>query len=562
MKRFCLEIIISLFLILNFTSCNNDIDIFNLSDEVKLDQALVIPIGATNATTVDILKRLRNSQDWIVDSLSDEIYFEKFDTVIYKYKDIDLAQKIFPLPIEYPLNTDLIPKILTANSSGVVNQNSSLNTSVNNDIANERLDSIYVNSMTLSCNLSMQNVPFPASAIKVKIIIPRQYLKFANSTNDTITFSPISYNVDNDVVLTNVKLSFPNAISNIPIKTEIYYNTGGNSYILFPNSKIFATFSIKNLEYKVAYGYFNPGNYKNPTETNSLDYFSHLPEGYLRFANPQVFMKSYTNIGSHLLFRFDYVRAYLTTDPNYTPIYASFDGNRSFTQSLSKPNKPGDYKETQMKTFDKDFGHTNLLFDNVKRPNIFEYQFTSMLDDGKIKTDPTPDYLVPNSQINLFIYSKLALYFNEGSFYETIDTIEINDQIDATLNNDLKIDTCYIVLNVTNAFPCQAIAKLQMYDQNNKPILTDLVKDYTILSGSVDENGTVIKGKEKNQIIKILVKQPYLEELKTLKYIISNIKITGENGTQGKKKIHLTQNDNIDVKIGLYVKFNSVIKLK
>lgn len=562
MKRFCIEIFISLFFILNFTSCTNDIDIFNISNEVKLDQALVIPVGGTEINMLDIVNRLNQNQYLVVDSTSNEIFFEKFDTLTYRYRDLNLSSKINSSSVIYPLNTDIIPKTVSANISGRVIQTGVFGTGINNNILSERLDSIYLNSMAINCRISPHNVTIPASSIIVKVIIPSQYLKYRTpTTNDTIIFTPTSYYVDNEIVLNNITLAFPTGATYIPFKTEIYYQTGANSYILFPNAEIVADFSVRNSNYSVAYGYFDPGNYMNPTETNTIDYYSFLPEGYLRFANPMVDITTHTNIGTYLLFRFDYVRAYLSSDPAFVPIYASFDGNRSFTQNLEKPKIPGNFQTTKLRTFDKDFGKTNLLFDSVRRPNVFEYQFTSMLDNAKISADVTPNFLVPNSHINLFVKSKMLLYFNEKTFYEANDTSQMSEQIDATLDGTLKIDSCFIVLKVTNGFPGQAVAKVRIFDAQHKAMLENIAKEYKIESAKVDENGTVLKNGETNQVIKILINQENLEELKNIGYFITNIKLTAKDGASSGNKIHITQDNYLKANVGLYLKFNSVAKM-
>ncbi|MFV0471556.1 MAG: hypothetical protein ACK5L7_05925 [Paludibacteraceae bacterium] len=560
MKKLCFASTILFLLFLYFVSCTNDVDIFNLSDEIKVDQPLVIPIGKSYATSVDILKRFKHSDMLVIDSTSNELYFEKYDTIVYRYRNLNLESKIYPLSVEYPLNTGLLPKIAPANSSGIVSGNSSFSSGINDNASDDRIDSLHCQSLTLSCNLSLLNISIPISKIKVKII-PNAHFKFGDSDNDTITLTPTAYDMNEDIVLDNAKLYFPNGSSSISLNTEIYYSTGGSDYILYPNAKIIATYTIKKIDYRVAFGYFNPENYSNPTETNTLDYFGFLPPGYLRFANPQLSITASNNIGTHLIFRFDYVRAYLSYDLDFLPIYASFDGQQSFSQPVRKPAPPGSISLTTMRTIDKNFGHTYLLFDSLQRPDVFEYQFTSLLDKDRINEDKTPNFLIPDSKINLYLHSKLSLYFNEGSFYESNDTSITTSQIDATFKNKLRIDTCQIVLKVKNAFPCQIATKVQMLDSLNRPVLNSLAREHTVLSASVDEDGTVVEGRETNQVIKILVEQEHLDELKSVRKFITNVKITGKDGTDSNKKIHLTQDNFVDVKVGLYVKFNTIVTI-
>lgn len=558
-NHYSVYLLIVVLFAVNFTSCYNDIDLFKLSDEVKFDQVLVIPIGGSSANTIDVLTRLKENQYLTRDTLSNELYFERYDTIVYKYRDLNLGQNISPLSEDFIFNSTSLPVVLPPNTQGSLTKNSQFVTDLNSNVLTDRLDSIYINSMTLGCNITSQDFPVSASNVKIKIIFPYEYVNISNSNSNSVEFSPLAYNQENEVIIHDVKLFFPNFARTIPVQVEISYNTGNVPVIMNTDSKCTVTFTMKDIDYEVAFGYFDPSAYSDPTETLNLNFFGYLPNGYLRFANPQLFMKASHNIGTHLRFTFDYVRAYLSTDPNFAPIYASFDGSRSFAQTLNKPQSPGNFSNTTMKTFDKDFGNTYLLFDSVRMPDVFEYQFTSSLDTDKIKNDPSPNFLVPNSHINLFLHSKIMLYFNEGSFYEHSDTTELENQLDAELSSDIEIDTCFIVLNVVNAFPCQAIVKLQMLDSMKHIINNNMIKEYTVQSANVDENGTVIKGGENKQIIKIAINQSYLDDLKRTKYFVINLKIAGENENE---KIHLTQDNYIDAQAGLYIKFKSNVHLR
>lgn len=561
MKKYFIKSLALLMLMLAFTSCYNDIDVFNVSDEVKLGQAFIIPIGASEATAKDILSKLGTNEYLILDSTSSEIFFEKFDTVNYAYKSFNILNNIDPVSEDFVFQTSVLPVTIPPNATGSLSKNTQFSTTLNSDVTKERLDSVVLNSVTFSCKLSDLNFPIAASNVKVKVTFPTQNVKLAHSSTNSVTFSPVAYNVDNNIVLHDVTLYFPSATTDIPLQVEVSYTNGNTPVMFLLGARCIAEFSFKAADYKIAYGYFEPSQYINQTEKKQLDYFGFMPEGNLRFANPQLFIKVKHNVGTHLKFIFDYVRAYFSADPINTSVYASFDGSSSFSQTLDKPATVGDFATTQLRAFDKDFGQTHLLFENPKQHDVFEYQFSSGLDNSKINADPKPGYLIPNSEINIFMHSQIALYFNEGTFYEQNDTTQLNGEINAQLDGDIKIDTCYVVLNVTNGFPCQASVSLTLFDDFGAKIPSSLEKTYAVKAAKVDGDGTVINGGENKQIIKIALNQANMEELKEAKFLVTNLKITGEDGELSDKKIHITQTNFIKAQVGLYLKLNSTLHL-
>ena len=561
MKKYFFKSLVSLCLVLGFTSCYNDIDLFNISDEVKLGQALIIPIGSSEATAKDILSKLGTNQYLILDSTSNEIMFEKFDTINYAYKNFDILHNISPLSEDFVFQTSALPVTIPANATGTLSKNTQFSTTINTDVTKERLDSIVLNSVTFTCKLSELNFPIAASNVKVKVTFPTQNVKLFNSPGNSVTFSPTAYNIDNNITLNNVTLFFPSSTTDIPLQVEVTYTNGSTPVMFLLGARCITEFSFKTADYKIAYGYFEPSQYINQAEKKQLDYFGYMPNGNLRFANPQLFIKVKHNVGTHLKFVFDYVRAYLSTDPINTSVYASFDGSSSFSQTLDKPASVGAFATTQLRAFDKDFGQTHLLFENPQQHDVFEYQLSSGLDNAKINADHTPNYLIPNSEINIYMHSQIALYFNEGTFYEQNDTTELNGEIDAQLDGDIKIDTCYLVLNFTNGFPCQASVSLTLYDDYGARIPSTLEKTYAVKSAHVDADGTVQSGGENKQIIKIAVNQANIEELKQAKFLVTKLKVTGEDGELSDKKIHITQDNFIKAQVGLYIKLNSTVHL-
>ena len=86
-------LILSTVLVL-FNSCLSDVDLLNISNDIKIDQSLVIPVGEAKVTINDIFKRFGVPSG--IDTLSNDIYYQNISSIEYAFKPVNLADSIKP----------------------------------------------------------------------------------------------------------------------------------------------------------------------------------------------------------------------------------------------------------------------------------------------------------------------------------------------------------------------------------------------------------------------------------------------------------------------------------
>ncbi|MEI8273763.1 MAG: hypothetical protein WCG08_14200 [Paludibacter sp.] len=77
-----------------FNSCISDVDLLHISNEIKIDQSLVLPIGEAKLTINDIFMRFGMPSG--IDTLSNEIYYQNTSSTEYTFKPVNLTDSIKP----------------------------------------------------------------------------------------------------------------------------------------------------------------------------------------------------------------------------------------------------------------------------------------------------------------------------------------------------------------------------------------------------------------------------------------------------------------------------------
>jgi hypothetical protein len=310
-------------------------------------------------------------------------------------------------------------------------------------------------------------------------------------------------------------------------------------------------------EYSVAYGDFESTAIVSFVHQRKLELGKVFPNGFLKFSNPQLHIRVTSNIGTYLSFRVDYIKAIVSTDSTIAPVYAWFNAHttNSVTEQFdSKPASPSLWVSKDFRTFDKDWGETNWLFENVNRPDMIEYKFSAWINQALVQKDPTPAFITPDAKLKVNISYKIPFQLNKGSYYDYQDTIpNIFSQIAGVFDKYAadKISSATIVLNIKNGFPVQTQFTVQFLDSLGQKLLTDFEKNYTVQAGDVDANGIVQTGKETKQTITLLVTKAQLPELKKAKSIAYSVRFLGEDV---QSNIHFTKLNTFDLKVGLFVK--------
>ena len=214
------------------------------------------------------------------------------------------------------------------------------------------------------------------------------------------------------------------------------------------------------------------------------------------------------------------------------------------------------------KTFDKDWGETDKLFENIAKPDRVEYKFSASVNETLVHNDPTPSFITSDAKFKVKIDTRIPFYLSKGSYYEFHDTIPnvieaIASKIDSTFQN--AVNQTALVLNVKNGLPVNASLSLKFIDSSGNEVVSDLKKTYSVLSGKVDSQGVVQPGNETNQILIVSVTKAQLTQLKKANSLVYTVRIDGKSVSSN---IHFTQWNTFDLQVGLFVKADLNVKAK
>lgn len=547
-----------IFLSVVFASCEADIDIKSISDEIALQPSLVVPVASANVSLGQFLAAHYHSENLDLSDNNEISYIHKdsaeFRLPALNFMDyaLPLSKNIYPSPggvINIPANT-AIPTISSPDSV-ILGINSTQNS--------DRIDSIKVTSLAMSVTIDvtpdMESID-PAD-LKLFLVLPADRVRMTGGVSNIIEVLPVAYGMPINVLIPGFMLNTAGGANDIPVQLSVDAKSGSVPLTLSPNSAVTFDLKFSKLVYSVAYGNFEStmtGNFVHQKPTDIAEMFS---DGLLKFSNPQLRIRAISNIGTYLSFNIDYVKTYISTNVGVPPVYAWFNGHTTNSvagQFDSKPATPGLLVNKDFRTFDKDWGETNLLFESGNTPDMIEYKFSAGINKTLVQNDPTPSFITPDANLKVYMTYTLPFQLNKGSYYEYRDTTQnIFSQIAAIFKKyaEDRISSVAVVLSIKNGLPVQTQLSLQFLDSLGQELLSDLEKNYTIEAGSVDANGIVQPGSEKKQTITIVFTKAQIPELRKVGSIVYSVRFEGENA---QSNIYFTKLNTFDLKLGLFVK--------
>jgi len=547
-----------IFLSVVFAACEADIDIKSISDEIALQPSLVIPIVSANVSVGQLLAAHYHGENLDLSDNNEISYIHKdsaeFKLPALKFMDyvLPLAKNLYPSPgsvINIPANT-AIPTISSTDSI-ILGINSTQNS--------DRIDSIKVTSvaMSVTINVTPDMESIDPADLKLFLVFPADRVRMTGGVSNIIEVLPIAYGMPINVLIPGFMLNTAGGANDIPVQLSVDAKSGSVPLTLSPNSAVTCDLKLSKLVYSVAYGNFEStmtGNFVHHQSTDIAEMFS---DGLLKFSNPQLRIRAISNIGTYLSFNIDYVKTYISSNAGIPPVYAWFNGHTTTSvagQFDSKPATPGLSVSKDFRTFDKDWGETNLLFESGNMPDMIEYKFSAGINKTLVQNDPTPSFITPDANLKVYMTYTLPFQLNKGSYYEYRDTTKnIFSQIAAIFEKyaEDRISSVAVVLAIKNGLPVQTQLSLYFLDSLGRELLSDLEKNYTVEAGNVDANGIVQPGSEKKQTITIVFTKAQIPELRKVGSIVYSVRLEGENA---QSNIHLTKLNTFDLKLGLFVK--------
>jgi hypothetical protein len=558
MKKSVFKLMFLVFILL-FASCEADVDLDEILNEITLEPNLIVPLGSANLTLAEILSQF-DTNGKVAFGSNNEIDFIKYDSTEFKFNELNFIEKAteldktvyFPTVSQthFPPNSTLPPII----------SDSYFNLGLNT--GNDHIDSIIVNSAIFSFQITpsagLQNLN--PSDITLSILFSNGKVRKLNGNQAIIALKPASFGSWTDVSLSDFVFNTTGNQSGIPVQIKIEANTGSNTIELASASNFNCKILLKELNYKVAYGLFGGTINSTAILNEKMDLVTNLPNGVYNFIDPQIDISTTSNIGAYMNFKLNFAKAILSTNPNFNPIYALFDGQKSTVfQFNRKPGIPGDTVMFKLRTMDKDWGQTNLLFLNAQKPDFLEYYFIASIDSNLTKQSKTPNFLTPDAKVSVRIKTTVPIFLSQGSYYQYNDSIQnVFEPIASALDQYSEINTMALILNITNGLPVQTQLSVSVVDSTGTVIPTDFKQSYSIASGKVDAEGIVQKGNETNQSITISVSKDQLTSLRKAKMIKYNVRIDGNSNSN----IHFTKDNIFNLKVGIFVKGDLKVKLR
>ena len=553
MKESRLKYFIIISIIFLFYSCEADIDIHNISGETSIQPTIVLPIGKANIGIGEFL--INNKVNGIVTDEDNEIYFQEVDTAEYKFRSIGLNVNQLELVESFCLWPGQVVVTKPFDELSINPVKSFIDLGINSNSNNERIDSIIVSSTSLNfqVNVSPTLKNFNPSNLEITLVFPNKAIHKLDGTTSDITFNPTIFGKPNRLIMSNFVMNTKDKAIGIPIEFRIVVKTGAIPLILDESSLITCSMNFNEINYEVAYGYFDPDIIVEHTVQQFLDKATNQSNRKLKFENPKVEITVASNIGSYLNFKIDYIKAFVSDSPAIEPIYAWFDQRTSNSTVIDmgvKPKRPGDIVTKVMPSIDENWGETTALFENEFMPNVIEYKFSVSVNKELTLIDPTPQFLTPDAKIKVFVKTKIPLQFNKGSYFIFEGKFKnVFDDVSIALDRISKnaINSVALILDINNGLPVKSKFVFEILDSIGNVVPTDFVKEYDIKPAAVNQDGIVQPGNKTNQIISISVTKEQLEKLSNASTITYKIVF---DGTQLNSKIHFTKLDTFNLKVG------------
>ncbi|MFT3753877.1 MAG: hypothetical protein QM800_13695 [Paludibacter sp.] len=569
MKRNCRLKFLSIICVFPFflLSCNSGIDLTDIDDpSIKYDASLGLPLGEANLTVKDVINKIGLPSG--VDTLANEIYQQWTFTDEMGFKTLSLADSIKLFDKKYYPN-DYIPSAigipLPVNSTIPIEIPDSFDLGVNGNVSEQRVDSIKINSSQIDINFDVSDDLkarfLSASDFTIQFLFDDNYIKVDNG--QIPTYNPQQYNENGKISIGKYTM-FLKGIKKLPYKILITINPSV-PVTLTPLSYVNINMKFSNIDFAVAYGFFNLTDVQQKMVKIPFKIEDYLPNMDLKFADPQVQITASSNVGANLDVKINYISAYNELTPA-KKIWAWFDGHTANEkiEKIPGPTKVGEWTTTVLAPFDSKNGETDQLFDSKPYPDMLDYMYEVASDRSL-----THNFVTPDSKVKLDIKVNIPLKIKGGSSYAFSDTIE-NLNLGIIPDN---VDSAILVLKIKNGLPLQAKYRMTFWKSNqandtipalggvitsvtNNSDLGNMNSEFVLNSPEVLADGTVDKEKEiVQQTIKIMLSRQQITALKQTSFIVFHVLLDTEKNDDGiPNPIHITTKDSFGVKLGIFVK--------
>lgn len=552
-----------------FSACVSDADLSNISKDVKIDESLVMPIGSGSTSVKELLGQVNWPNG--VDTVNNEIcYFTSFGEE-FAYTDVNFHDSILPyfkdivVPMTIPVYT--IPISLPPIDATLSFDAADLGTGT-------RLDSLIVNSTTLNANVAVSGnlQQIKPSDVTIEFDFNPANLKIDNGIKPVIT--PTAYNQNQSFTIGSYR-AYLNGRTTIPFQIKVTIKPQATLIFINQGSVIHLQITFNNVDYRAAYGFFPIKDEQESTYDIPYDLNKMVPDSRFRLANPQMMVTANTNLGENINFHLFYFKAYNSAYPNnlfQAMFNDSITGNSSpeTTVNMPGPSQLGSWTVKTVASLNTNNGGIDNFFNYKPYPNKVSFHYQLWADSLR-----KFNFITPDSKIKLTASMKIPFSVKDSSYFVYNDTIR-NFHIGNALDS---LDSAVLVLKISNRIPLRVNYRMTLFtsftgDSIVTPIQTidagqptgRITDNYIIEAPQVDANGLVKTDGITTQTIQIGLNKTDISHLKQTQMIVYHLKlesgITNVGGVDVCQPAHLKTTDTFSVRLGLYLKANSIVRLK
>ena len=495
---------------IGLAGCHSDVNLGDVTVDSKVNARLSLPIGEVSATFGDLIGLVNEgvgisiNEDGVLEYNIWQHYDREFHKIVLTdyvgnvEKDM-LIQSVNPSLVMIPAATEVdVPFELVINFGGV-----------NDDLSDERLDSMVIDTARFTTRISTKNLTITDNDIqKVVLELGPQ---FRRGKGKSVELPDFHLDQDVPIVLDDFTLVMmadetkdpgnDNVVNQANIRFILTLKTGEN-VVIAANSGFHFTFKVEFMEYSALYGYFEPGN--QTSHADVIDVPFSIPGGeamVLPIKEPQITLKFTYGLSMPLSVRVNEISAYHSDG---TKTYATWGGSSSSLLQLYSVlpiNAPLDatiQDSSIMMNKEPQNGAIDRFF--LKEVQKLGYDYKIEVDKNRVVNGAVMKQyrMTQNTQFGLDFNFKMPFVFNPGlnvSYADTIQDIDLSradlDSLAAMTKGVItKIDSAELSLYIVieNNIPVDMQLDATFLDEDNSPLALDQLKDIEIegatMSGS------------------------------------------------------------------------------
>jgi hypothetical protein len=504
----------------------DNVDMDNLSTDMRLGGKLALPLGSSEFTVKDLLERYKPDSLIKVD-VNDEgvvmLYAENF----VDYKTPDLSQQFGELVSDMtsfsvetqPLNLKNVgfdamtprPGFTIQHEATVPFDFNSLNQ--NNTV--QEITRILFQETSIKVSVNTYGKNYPKGFLVMTMQIP--------GTTDSIVIDPFYASIDHRK--TNLMIYVNKAqTTDYKIKFKI---TGDGITPIALDDMINISISFDEDSKYVVYGYFYYNDGNPQMQPYHVNLFSYLPEGTdLRLYAPSIKFNVTSNIGIPFIFDLGSITSYLHGEQQPRVVATHLVKDSVIHRARDLVVAANSTITIDTSTFPNN--NASDIF-NTKLDSISTaYTFRAPMR-GSSLIDTVEQFIASDSWMKLTASIQMPFWLDAGSVFTYADTILKED-----FDNEY-ITSASLIFDYTSNLPVSFALTITLLDENKEQIQVSPSSSekysYNIEAASVDGRGVVTIPSDGQFIIDY--SGSMIDELKKAKHVVINLKATG--ATPGSK---------------------------